>query len=161
MRPNAEEREALKDSDFGIPEIRKFVLVDKGNVRDAMIHFKYCPRKYKKLLADRIYDKAKKFGIKVSGEGEWFKHVSKERKHEVVKEDTKALDDYIETDTPDSRPDDDYNTCELIAGIKVEHEHTKLLSRAKIIAKDHLDEIPDYYTRLIEMEKNAGVEDED
>lgn len=44
---------------------------------------------------------------------------------------------------------------ELEMGIKVEMEHTSnpLLSRK--IAMDHLVEIPDYYTRLDAMEKEA------
>ncbi len=56
---------------------------------------------------------------------------------------------------------------ELKKGIKVEAEHTKgklfaQKKRAKTkralqtkIAKDHLREIPDYYTRLSRMEINA------
>jgi hypothetical protein len=47
---------------------------------------------------------------------------------------------------------------QLEMGIKVEMEHTTdpLISRK--IALDHLEEIPDYYTRLAKMEKEAGVE---
>lgn len=40
-------------------------------------------------------------------------------------------------------------------GIKVEHEHTKDNAKAKEIAMDHLSEMPDYYTRLDKMEKEA------
>jgi len=49
---------------------------------------------------------------------------------------------------------------ELDMGIKVEMEHTTdpLISRK--IALDHLKEIPDYYTRLAKMEKEAGVKDD-
>lgn len=38
-------------------------------------------------------------------------------------------------------------------GIKVEHEHTTDDKQAEKIALDHLDEIPDYYTKLNRMEK--------
>lgn len=44
---------------------------------------------------------------------------------------------------------------ELLAGIKVEMEHTNDPKIAERIALDHLEEIPDYYTRLLKMEKQA------
>jgi hypothetical protein len=44
---------------------------------------------------------------------------------------------------------------ELESGTKVEMEHTDDKSKAKEIAMDHLAEMPDYYTRLEKMEKNA------
>jgi hypothetical protein len=44
----------------------------------------------------------------------------------------------------------DLNTLkiELFKGIKVEKEHTKSESMARQIAKDHLVEDPEYYTKL-------------
>jgi hypothetical protein len=42
-------------------------------------------------------------------------------------------------------------------GIKVEMEHTTDPLIAKRISLDHLSEIPDYYTRLAKMEKEAGI----
>jgi hypothetical protein len=41
---------------------------------------------------------------------------------------------------------------ELAIGVKVEQEHTKDLDLANEIARDHLNEFPDYYTRLKKME---------
>ena len=46
---------------------------------------------------------------------------------------------------------------QLQKGIKVEMEHTKNKNLAEIIAFHHLDEIPDYYTRLLKMEKEAEM----
>jgi len=43
-------------------------------------------------------------------------------------------------------------------GQKVEVEHVKDVKLAKEIAMDHLEEIPDYYTRLNKMEKEAKKE---
>jgi len=40
-------------------------------------------------------------------------------------------------------------------GIKVEMEHTTDKTLAERVAKDHLTEIPDYYTRLDKMESEA------
>lgn len=48
---------------------------------------------------------------------------------------------------------------ELEMGIKVEMEHTTMPIISRKIAMDHLIEIPDYYTRLDRMEKEAGIEE--
>ena len=49
---------------------------------------------------------------------------------------------------------------ELDKGIEIELEHTDSKDKAEEIAKDHLIEFPDYYTRLIDMEKDAEDEDD-
>ena len=52
-------------------------------------------------------------------------------------------------------PDSEYDSKQLAKGIKVEKEHTDDPEKAKEIAKDHLSEFPDYYTRLKKMEDSA------
>jgi Protein of unknown function (DUF5661) len=47
----------------------------------------------------------------------------------------------------------DVLTAELNKGIAVEQEHTADLAVAREIALDHLNEYPDYYTRLKAVEK--------
>jgi hypothetical protein len=47
---------------------------------------------------------------------------------------------------------------QLEMGEPIEHEHTKDHELAKDIALQHLDEIPDYYTRLKKMEASAKKE---
>jgi hypothetical protein len=49
-------------------------------------------------------------------------------------------------------PDEKFDSQQLAMGIEVEKEHTDHPHIAKEIAKDHLAEIPDYYTRLKKME---------
>ena len=44
---------------------------------------------------------------------------------------------------------------QLDIGEPIEHEHTQNHDLAKYIALQHLDEIPDYYTRLKKMEADA------
>lgn len=51
-----------------------------------------------------------------------------------------------------------YNAKEIKMGIKIEIEHTTDTLISEKISKDHLAEIPDYYTRLNKMEKEAGIE---
>jgi len=53
----------------------------------------------------------------------------------------------------------EYDSKELAMGIKVEMEHTTNPLLAERISKDHLSEIPDYYTRLKKMEEEAGIKD--
>lgn len=54
----------------------------------------------------------------------------------------------------------EYDPEQLRIGIEVEKEHTDDPEIAAKIAKDHLNEIPDYYTRLLKMEKEAKGEKE-
>lgn len=56
-------------------------------------------------------------------------------------------------------PDDKYDSKQLERGIEVEKEHIDNPVISKMIAKAHLAEIPDYYTRLDKMEKEAGIKD--
>jgi hypothetical protein len=55
----------------------------------------------------------------------------------------------------------DADKNELRMGVKIEMEHTNNTELSKRIALDHLAEIPDYYTRLIKMEKEAGIDVEE
>jgi X-linked retinitis pigmentosa GTPase regulator len=52
--------------------------------------------------------------------------------------------------------EDDVDPDQLKRGIQIEMEHTKDKDVAKQIALDHLTEIPDYYTRLDRMEREAA-----
>lgn len=52
-------------------------------------------------------------------------------------------------------PDGEFDPRELETGIQIEHEHTDDPNVAKAIAKDHLVELKNYYTLLVDMEKKA------
>jgi len=54
-------------------------------------------------------------------------------------------------------PDSQFDAKALKAGIKVETEHTSSRKVAKAIAKAHLKEMPDYYTKLKRMEKGGKI----
>ena len=56
-------------------------------------------------------------------------------------------------------PDEKFDSKELAMGIEIEQEHIDIPIIAKAITKAHLSEIPDYNTRLKEMEKQVGVKD--
>jgi hypothetical protein len=55
----------------------------------------------------------------------------------------------------DGEPDSDFDLRELAMGKEIESEHTNDPQIAEEIAKDHLSEISDYYTRLKRMEDAA------
>lgn len=57
-------------------------------------------------------------------------------------------------------PDDKFDAKELKMGIAVEQEHHEHDMIAKNIAKAHLEELPDYYTRLAKMESEGEAEHE-
>lgn len=56
-------------------------------------------------------------------------------------------------------PDEEFDTEQLEKGIAVEREHTNDPLVAKMIAKDHLSELPDYYDRLENMEDDVADDD--
>lgn len=58
----------------------------------------------------------------------------------------------------DNMPAGQFDQNELEMGIEIEMEHTNNRDLAAEIAKDHLMEIPDYYTRLKRMEAEAKGE---
>ena len=67
---STEDRDKLKDSDFGIPELRLYPLIDADHVRSAISYFHKCDDKYKRQLAKNIKKKADKYNIKISKESE-------------------------------------------------------------------------------------------
>lgn len=56
-------------------------------------------------------------------------------------------------------PDIEYDPEELEKGIDVEREHTNYKAIATIIAKHHLAEDPEYYTKLKKVEGTSQEED--
>lgn len=68
-----------------------------------------------------------------------------------------GVDESVIIDNPsleDERPDEQYDSQELKWGIEVEMEdnHSEDEEIQKSIAKDHLDEDPNYYSKLKEIE---------
>jgi len=50
---------------------------------------------------------------------------------------------------------DEVDPKELAMGVEVEYEHTDDMETSRRISLDHLNEIPDYYTRLKKMEEEG------
>lgn len=79
-----------------------------------------------------------------------------EKEKEVV--ETSSEPDQLKGGVADSESSAEFDPEELTKGIEVEKEHTNDEELAEEIAKDHLKEIPDYYTRLQKMEEEAKAE---
>lgn len=60
---SSKERNSLEDTEFGIPELRKYPLNDKTHVLSAIRFFNHCPPKYEKQLAMRIIKKMEYYNI--------------------------------------------------------------------------------------------------
>ena len=69
----------------------------------------------------------------------------------------KEMEDKVPGGLADGKPDSDFDHEQLAKGIKVEMEHTDDKDLAKEIAKDHLTEDKEYYTKLKTIEKKNSV----
>ena len=81
------------------------------------------------------------------------------QKYTILNEMINSHIDQLEGGLADRYTPSKYNQRELAMGIEVEKEHTPNPDIAREIAMDHLEEIPDYYTRLKKMEDEAESED--
>lgn len=70
-----EDRDKLKPSDFGIPELRKYPLIDKSHVLMAIRYFDKAPEEYKEELAHNIYSKSKKFKMNINKDSKWYSYI--------------------------------------------------------------------------------------
>lgn len=62
---STEERNTLKDSDFGIPSLRKYPLNDESHVRSAVKFFNDVDKEYEEELANNIKKKIKIFNLDI------------------------------------------------------------------------------------------------
>ena len=67
--------------------------------------------------------------------------------------------EYIPGGRAEGKEAEDYDKKQIDMGKKVELEHTPDKNVSTEISKDHLEEIPDYYTRLKKMEEDAGIKE--
>lgn len=67
---STKERNELDDSQFGLPEDRKYPLTDATHVKSAISYFHKCPEGKKKRLAARIRRAAKKFDVTIGEDAE-------------------------------------------------------------------------------------------
>jgi hypothetical protein len=75
--------------------------------------------------------------------------------------DIKDFKDQLKGGKSDGKDITKYDLKQILMGIKIEQEHTSNKMMALEITMDHLEEIPDYYTRLQEMEEDAEEEMEE
>lgn len=86
---SAKERNALKDSDFGIPSKRKYPLDTEAHVRSAIKFFNYCDKEDEKELAFNIIKAMKRFNItdiKVSDKNRFSKYYNSKKEFALCNE---------------------------------------------------------------------------
>jgi Protein of unknown function (DUF5661) len=69
--------------------------------------------------------------------------------------DIKDFKDGLNGGLADGKAITEYDLEELLRGMKTESEHTRDSFIALEIAMDHLERIPDYYSRLRRLEREA------
>ena len=101
---NETKRSNLPDSEFGIPEERKFPLDSEEHVRSAIKLFGHADESKKKQLANKISSKAKQYGIEIPETTQVYKY---------LKEDVEEID-YNNLEIPDIRDIVDKRTISQI-----------------------------------------------
>lgn len=64
-RLTTDERKALPDNIYGLPERQEYPMPDAPHVRAAEAYFRYCPDDLKPKLARAILEKAREYGVDV------------------------------------------------------------------------------------------------
>ena len=59
------DRSKLKDSDFGLPEKRKYPITNEDSVKNSIKYFRFCPEDDRPELAENLLKAIKKFKIEV------------------------------------------------------------------------------------------------
>jgi len=134
MKNDDEYKNILLENLLPSPLVRRFTDTQEYEVK------KYFRNNDYKSLND-IKELAKKIGILPE---DLYMYVAKQYSH-YLNNVGKHVDE----------PDSKYDFKQLTMGIEVETEHTNDILIAREIAKDHLEEISDYYTRLEKMENEA------
>ena len=83
---STDDRNDLDDSQFGIPELRKYPLTDEKHVLQAVRFFNKAPDEYKEELAKNIVKRAKELGMDWENWESLKPYLGKKNKDKVVKE---------------------------------------------------------------------------
>lgn len=73
---STKERNQLDETQFGLPDERKYPLIDKKHVQSAISYFFKCPEKDRHELAINIQKAAKKFGVEIGPDTEVAKYLN-------------------------------------------------------------------------------------
>ena len=97
------ERNKLDDSEFGIPELRKYPLTDKQHVLQAVRYFNKAPDKYKEELAKRIIKRAKELDMDYSNWDSLSSYIKESFSQLEYSEFNQSDDFYQESNTASSK----------------------------------------------------------
>jgi len=164
------EREILKEKILGRPDLATLIALYNGEAQE------YAKRYLAEMVVaptrEDVKELLKADKLKIHSERGWIKSIN----DIPLKKPLKSIDlvEYIadydllasqkadggtvavySKEKPSLKPLKSVDPEQLRMGIKVEMEHTDDPQIAEKIARDHLMEISDYYTRLIKMEEKA------
>ena len=162
-------RNNLPDSEFGIPEERKYPLNDKAHVKAAIRMFNKCEEKYEKELAKNIIKKIKEYDmldeISVSKDNRFYSYFTKAFPSKI-KESTEINGFFNNLDQPIEEVNA-YKVTKALSGFPIQAVGINIKSKAdinKIIAdanskKEALEKLKKLRPRLksgTTYRKNAG-----
>ena len=168
--PSKVDMHKLKDGGYSLDELRNLIDTFKVNTDTYFptAHAKVDPEQMQKKAEEKLSDLFKQMPMKKeviappdkgesSAEGKADGGGEPPFPKEDMKEEATETD-RLEGGLADNISSTEFDPEELVKGIEVEKEHTVDKELAEEIAKDHLIEIPDYYTRLKKMEEEAKAE---
>ena len=110
----SQERKELPDSEFGIPELRKYPLTDKEHVEQAIRYFNKCPKGYEKELATNIKKKIVEYDMKPNiGDNNNFKNYYNESTN-ILEFLKGTIDELLEPLSIKERGKNQYNESTII-----------------------------------------------
>jgi len=125
-------------------------------INEAKFECLECGKRFTKMLGKKTTEvkcpKCKSTDVEIIKDSVEYKIEAYLRESKIPDNKEDEVIDYLKHGDD---PDDDFDPDELEMGIEVEKEHNDNPDVAKAIAKAHLSEIPDYYTRLKKMEKEG------
>lgn len=165
-------RKSLSQKPKGEPEMLKFFSLKEAAIKEAAVDpeimeaaaLKSSSGGASKLwqgltgLSDDVLMAGMNIKQKMERNKQREKHASQQLASSVsmlVKMSDVAKKEKLQGGKADGKSTSDFNPEQIAEGEKVEKEHTDDPAVAAEIASDHLEEIPDYYTRLKKMEESA------
>ena len=143
-------RSELDDSEFGLPELRKYPMPDKDHVLSAIKFFNYVSPENEKELARNIKKKMKQYGVSPDHVGD------KNRLKKYLTEDMDIVMDLLEslqfTNFEHTKPALVFDLGSVLVDNKISFKET--LYNSKLIPDDIVEELDSYIGETYQNNKN-------
>lgn len=143
-------RSELDDSEFGLPELRKYPMPDKDHVLSAIKFFNYVSPENEKELARNIKKKMKQYGVSPDHVGD------KNRLKKYLTEDMDIVMDLLESlqfaNFEHTKPALVFDLGSVLVDNKISFKET--LYKSKLIPDDIVEELDSYIGETYQNSKN-------